>query len=180
MLDVDAKIYNAAGTLIASSNKAVNRSAEFIALNLSAGNYRLVIAGGAEGTPKNGFSNYSSLGYYAMQGSLVGATPPVEIVLTSGVPLAGQSAATGTWKYYAIDVPAGKSSIVFSTNGANGDADLFTQLTSKPTTTVYKCKSDGATSVESCTVNAPAAGRYYLGVYSYTTYSALTVKATVN
>lgn len=180
MLDVDAKIYNAAGTLVASSNKAVNRSAEFIALNLSAGNYRLVIAGGAEGTPKNGFSNYSSLGYYAMQGSLVGATPPVEIVLTSGVPLTGQSAATGTWKYYAIDVPAGKSSIVFSTNGANGDADLFTQLTSKPTTTVYKCKSDGATSVESCTVNAPAAGRYYLGVYSYTAYSALTVKATVN
>jgi hypothetical protein len=77
-------------------------------------------------------------------------------------------------------VPAGKTSIVFSTNGANGDADLFTQLTSKPTTTVYKCKSDGATSVESCTVNAPAAGRYYLGVYSYAAYSSLTVKATVN
>lgn len=180
MLDVDAKIYNAAGTLIASSNKAVNRSAEFIALNLSAGDYRLVIAGGAEGTPQNGFSNYSSLGYYAMQGSLTGATPPPDVILTSGVALTGQGGATGTWKYYAIDVPAGKTNIVFSINGANGDADLFTQLTSKPTTTVYKCKSDGATSVESCTVNAPTAGRYYLGVYAYATYSALTVKATVN
>ena len=180
MLDVDAKIYNSANTLVASSNKGVNRSAEFVALNLPAGSYRLVIAGGAEGTPANGFSNYSSLGYYAMSGTLVGSTPPVDVVLTSGVPLSGQSASAGTWKYYAIDVPSGKTNVVFSINGANGDADLFSQLTVKPTTTAYKCKSDGSTSIETCTVSAPAAGRYYLGVYAYSAYSALTVKATVN
>ncbi len=180
MLDVDAKIYNSSNALVASSNKAVHRSAEFTALNLPAGSYRLVITGGAEGTPQNGFSNYSSLGYYGMKGSLVGGTPPVEVVLSSGVPLAGQSGATGTWNYYAIDVPAGKTSVVFSINGANGDADLYSQLTNKPTTSTYKCKSDGPTSVESCTVSNPAAGRYFLGVYSYSTYSSLTVKATVN
>lgn len=180
MLDVDAKIYNSANAVVASSNKSVNRSAEFTALNLPAGNYRLVISGGAEGTPANGFSNYSSLGYYAMSGTLVGATPPVDVVLTSGVALAGQSGAKGTWNYYAIDVPAGKTSVVFNINGSNGDADLFTQLTNKPTTTAYKCKSDGASSIETCTVNAPAAGRYYLGVYAYSAYSSLTVKATVN
>lgn len=180
MLDVDAKIYNSANALVASSNKGVNRTAEFVALNLPAGNYRLVVAGGAEGTPANGFSNYSSLGYYAMSGTLVGSTPPVDVVLTSGVPLSGQSASAGTWKYYAIDVPSGKTNVVFSINGANGDADLFSQLTVKPTTTAYKCKSDGSTSIETCTVSAPAAGRYYLGVYAYSAYSALTVKATVN
>ena len=180
MLDVDAKIYNAAGTLIASSNKAVNRSAEFIGLNLSAGDYRLVIAGGAEGTPQNGFSNYSSLGYYAMKGTLTGTTPPADVMLTSGVGLGNQSAATGSWKYYAIDVPAGKSSVVFSLNGANGDADLYSQLSVKPSTSAYKCKSDGATSIESCTVSAPTAGRYYLGVYAYAAFSGLTVKATIN
>jgi hypothetical protein len=180
MLDVDAKIYNAANSLIASSNKSVNRSAEFIGLNLTAGTYRLVIAGGAEGTPSNGFSNYSSLGYYGLKGSLVGSTPPVDVMLTSGVGLANQSATTGTWKYYAIDVPAGKTSIVFNVNGANGDADLYSQLTVKPTTAAYKCKSDGATSIETCTVNAPVAGRYYLGVYAYSAFNSLTVKATVN
>lgn len=180
MLDVDAKIYNAAGTLVSSSNKSVNRSAEFIGLNLGAGDYRLVIAGGAEGTPQNGFSNYSSLGYYAMKGTLVGSTPPADVMLSSGVGLANQSAATGTWKYYAIDVPAGKTSVVFSLNGANGDADLYSQLSVKPTTAAYKCKSDGATSVETCTVNAPVAGRYYVGVYAYAAFSALTVKATIN
>ncbi len=180
MLDVDAKIYNSSNALVASSNKAVNRTAAFTALNLTAGSYRLVIAGGAEGTPQNGFSNYSSLGYYALKGTLVGSTPPVEVVLSSGVPLAGQSGATGTWNYYAIDVPAGKTSVVFTINGSNGDADLFSQLTNKPTTSSYKCKSDGPTSVESCTVSNPTAGRYFLGVYSYSAYSSLSVKATVN
>lgn len=180
MLDVDAKIYNAVGTLIASSNKAVNRSAEFIGLNLSAGDYRLVIAGGAEGTPQNGFSNYSSLGYYAMKGTLTGSTPPTDVMLSSGIGLSNQSATTGSWKYYAIDVPSGKASVVFSLNGANGDADLYTQLSVKPSTSTYKCKSDGASSIESCTLSTPSAGRYYLGVYAYATFSGLTVKATIN
>jgi hypothetical protein len=180
MLDVDAKIYNAANALVASSNKAVNRSAEFVALNLPAGSYRMVIAGGAEGTPSNGFSNYSSLGYYAIKGTLIGGTPPVDVVLTSGVGLTGQNGLTGSWNYYAIDVPAGKTSVVFSINGSNGDADMFAQIGVKPASTTYLCKSDGSSSVESCTVNTPAAGRYYLGVYSYASYTGLTVKATVN
>lgn len=78
MLDVDAKIYNAANAVVASSNLSVNRRASFSNVSLPAGSYRLVIAGGAEGTPSNGFSNYSSLGWYAMKGTLtgVGASAP--------------------------------------------------------------------------------------------------------
>ncbi len=72
MLDVDATLYNAAGAVVARSNLAVNRSAEFVNLALSAGSYKLVIQGGAEGTPANGFSKYSSIGYYAMKGTLSG------------------------------------------------------------------------------------------------------------
>ncbi len=72
MLDVDATIYNASNAVVAHSNLDVHRSAEFVNLSLPAGSYRLVIKGGAEGTPSNGFSNYSSLGYYGMKGSLSG------------------------------------------------------------------------------------------------------------
>ncbi len=72
MLDVDATIYNSAGAVVAHSNLAVHHSAEFVNLSLPAGTYRLVITGGAEGTPANGFSNYSSLGYYGLKGSLAG------------------------------------------------------------------------------------------------------------
>ena len=178
MLDVDATIYNAAGTAVAHSNLAVNRSAEFVNLSLPAGSYRLVIRGGAEGTPQNGFSNYSSLGYYAMKGTLVGGSVVTDPVLTNGVPLASQSGAANSWKYYAIDVPAGAKTVKFAINGNNGDADMFAQLTSKPTSTAYKCKSDGPTAVETCTLTLPAAGRYYLGVFGYSAYTGLSVTAT--
>ncbi|HSH64381.1 MAG TPA: zinc-dependent metalloprotease, partial [Bacteroidia bacterium] len=72
-LDVAAKIVDANGTTVSSSNLAVNRSAEFKDLTLSGGKYSLIIQGGAELTPQTGFSNYSSLGYYAMQGTITGA-----------------------------------------------------------------------------------------------------------
>jgi hypothetical protein len=72
-LDVAAKIVDASGTAVATSNLAVNRSAEFKDLSLKSGKYTLVIQGGAELTPQTGFSSYSSLGYYAMEGTLTGA-----------------------------------------------------------------------------------------------------------
>ena len=181
MLDVDATLYNAANAVVARSNKAVHRSAEFVNLALPAGSYRLVIRGGAEGTPKNGFSSYSSLGYYALKGTISGSvTPPTtDPVLTSGVPVTGLSAAAGVWKYFVINVAAGNSSLKFAINGNNGDTDLFAQVGTRPSNTAYKCKSDGPTSVESCTITAPAAGKYYVGVYAYSAYSALSVTATV-
>ncbi|MFZ6747889.1 pre-peptidase C-terminal domain-containing protein [Undibacterium sp. Ren11W] len=180
MLDVDASVVNAAGTVLARSNLSVDRSASFSNLALAAGNYSVVIKGGSEGTPKNGFSNYSSLGYYAMQGSLTGSVVTPDTMLSSGVPLTGQAAATGGWKYYAIEVPAGKSKLQFSINGSNGDADLFAQQSTKPSTSVYTCKSDGATRIESCSINSPSAGKYYLGVYAYAGFSGLTVSATIS
>ena len=71
-LDIDAKIVDASGATVSSSNLSVNRSAEFKDLSLKAGKYSLIIQGGAELTPQTGFSNYSSLGYYAMEGTLTG------------------------------------------------------------------------------------------------------------
>jgi hypothetical protein len=177
MLDVSATIYNAANVAVASSNLAVNRSAQFTNLTLPAGTYRLVVRGGAEGTPANGFSNYSSLGYYGMQGSLAGDAVPQYPVLANGVWLGGQGAATGAWKYYAIDVPAGRSSVSFALSGTNGDADMFVKKDSQPTGTSFNCKSDGPSSVENCSINAPAAGRYIVGVYAYAAYSSLWVLA---
>jgi Bacterial pre-peptidase C-terminal domain len=101
-----------------------------------------------------------------------------EPALQNGVPKTNQSGAAKSWNYYPIDVPAGAVSLKFNISGSNGDADLFTQLTSKPTTSAYKCKSDGSTSVETCSLTSPQAGRYYLGVYAYSAYSGLSVTAT--
>jgi hypothetical protein len=72
-LDIAAKITDASGTAVSTSNLPVNRSAEFKNLSLKAGKYSLIIQGGAELTPQTGFSNYSSLGYYGMEGTITGA-----------------------------------------------------------------------------------------------------------
>lgn len=76
MLDIDASILDASGKSLAQSNKPVDRSASFD-LPLPAGNYTLTIKGGAEGTPSAGFSNYASLGFYAIEGSLTGGVVQV-------------------------------------------------------------------------------------------------------
>ena len=68
-LDIDAQLQNASGTMLARSNEMVSRKATFD-LPLPAGTYRLIIKGGAEGTPQNGFSSYSSLGYYGISGTI--------------------------------------------------------------------------------------------------------------
>ena len=68
-LDIDAQLQNASGTMLARSNEMVSRKATFD-LPLPAGTYRLIIKGGAEGTPLNGFSSYSSLGYYGISGTI--------------------------------------------------------------------------------------------------------------
>lgn len=71
-LDVAAKIVDAKGVTIASGNLAKNRSAEFKNLALVEGAYTLIIQGGSELTPQTGFSNYSSLGYYGIEGTIAG------------------------------------------------------------------------------------------------------------
>jgi hypothetical protein len=73
MLDVQAHIKDSSGSIIASSNRSVNRSATFDR-DLTAGNYTLEISGGAEGSPRNGFSNYSSLGDYGIAGKVTGTS----------------------------------------------------------------------------------------------------------
>ncbi len=72
MLDVYAAIKDASGNVIEESNEPAVRYAEFD-LDLNQGFYTLLIQGGAEGTPEYGFSNYSSLGFYSIEGEITGA-----------------------------------------------------------------------------------------------------------
>lgn len=71
MLDVDARLENSKGEVIAQSNIDLARFAEFSNVLLDEpGKYKLYIKGGAEGTPQWGFSNYSSIGVYGVFGSI--------------------------------------------------------------------------------------------------------------
>ncbi len=114
MLDVQATLQDSAGTTVASSNVAARRSAT-IEATLAEGTYTLVIEGGAEGTPSRGFSNYGSLGYYGIEGTVTGAS-------TSGnggsTGVGGESGTAGTGEDTATGGATGMGGSVW-TGGAS-------------------------------------------------------------
>jgi len=104
--------------------------------------------------------------------------PPLATPLQNGVPVAGLSAAAGVTRLYAIDVPAGASTLSITTTGGTGDLDLFVKRGQVPTAVVNDCTSAGATSTESCNFNAPAAGTWYIQLQAFSAYSGVTLVAT--
>jgi len=101
--------------------------------------------------------------------------PPTGGVLTNGVAKTGLSGATGSDQIWTLDVPAGATGLKFVTSGGTGDADLYVKFGSAPTTTVNDCKSEGGTNAETCNIATAQAGKYYVLVHSYATFSSLSL-----
>ncbi|HXT49803.1 MAG TPA: pre-peptidase C-terminal domain-containing protein, partial [Thermoanaerobaculia bacterium] len=96
-------------------------------------------------------------------------------VLTPGVPVTGISGATGSQQFWTLSVPAGSTNLTFNTSGGTGDVDLYVKFGSQPTITVNDCKSESATTTESCTIAVPSAGTYHVLLYGYATYSGVSL-----
>ncbi|HHP0481425.1 TPA: M4 family metallopeptidase [Vibrio campbellii] len=108
--------------------------------------------------------------------------PPVTscdiTVLANGVGSSVDSASTGQWRCFTIDVPTGSTELNVVTSGSDGDADLYVKLGSAPSETDYDCRSYSSNSNESCTLASPSAGTWHIGVYAYAAYNNLSVTAT--
>jgi serine protease len=128
--------------------------------NPAAGTYYVMVYGYASA------SGISLVGKYAATSGNV---------LTNGVPVTGLAGSSGSSKMYTLVVPAGRPSLTFKTSGGSGDADLYVQLGSAPTTTSYLKSSAGSTTTETISITSPAAGTYYVMVYGYATYSGVTL-----
>ncbi|GAB3381969.1 M4 family metallopeptidase [Lysobacter fragariae] len=95
--------------------------------------------------------------------------------LSNGVAATGISGASGSDKYYKLDVPAGATGLKFVTASGTGDADLYVKFGSQPTTTSYDCKSEGSTTAETCNIATAQAGTYYVTIHGYTAYSGMSL-----
>ena len=115
------------------------------------------------------------------QAVTVGSSSCGGLVLCNGVAVALPSVALNAWSsIYTINVPAGKTSAVFTISGGTGDADLYVRIGSAPTTTSYNCRPYTTGNTETCTFNAPTAGTYYVGVRAYAAFSGVSLKATIS
>jgi hypothetical protein len=75
MLDVDASLVDSTGKEVAHDNPEAARFAN-LDVDLPPGDYKLLIKGGSEGTFDRGFTQYSSIGLYAIEGTINGGVSP--------------------------------------------------------------------------------------------------------
>lgn len=102
----------------------------------------------------------------------------------TGVTLSGTGAA-GSRTFRKIAVPAGKTSLTVTLTPAatdtSGNADLYVRRSRLPSTSVNDCASTNPKAVaETCTINNPAAGTWYILLVLRTPYSNATLRATVS
>lgn len=100
------------------------------------------------------------------------------VELQNGQTLTDVSAEKGRNLYYRVTVPDNVSSLTVTTVGGPGDADLFLRHELLPTTSVNACESTTPSTNESCTVQMPGAGEWYVLLDAFSTYSDLSIRAT--
>jgi len=83
--------------------------------------------------------------------------------LVNGQTKTGLGVAQGSWLQHYIDVLANQAKLVVAQNGGGGDADLYLNLGVQPGFQTYSCRPYVSGNNERCTINNPAAGRWYVG-----------------
>jgi serine protease len=104
--------------------------------------------------------------------SVVDAVP-----LVVGTPRTGLTDVYGSQRYYAVSVPSGATSLTIATSGGTGDADLYVRYGNAPTFSLYDCRPYLNGNVESCVMNAPPPGTYYVMLHGWWAYSGVTLSA---
>lgn len=74
-LDVEVELLDSNGASLTSKNILLNRTCE-IDTNLNAGVYFLLVKAGSENGPNDGFTKYSSFGYYDINGTIPSSKKP--------------------------------------------------------------------------------------------------------
>lgn len=110
-------------------------------------------------------------------------TAPYAQPVYSGVAVSGLSGATGTMRYFKLNVPSGATKLTISTTGGTvGDADFYVRLGNIPSSTGVDFSSTQNGSTEAIQITGIPAGVWYVGLYGYAAYSgvSLTMTATAN
>ncbi len=103
------------------------------------------------------------------------ASTDTTTALGNNVPVTGLAGATGSTKYWKLTVPAGQTTLVFSTSGGTGDADMYIKAGAKPTTATYDCRPYVNGNTETCSFSNPTATDYYVMLRGYAAYTGVTL-----
>ncbi len=90
------------------------------------------------------------------------------------------SKSQGQWHRESVNLPSGVGSFNADISGGSGDADLYVNQGTAPTTSSYDCRPYRYGNVESCTINSPAAGDMHIGIRAYSAFSGVTLNWSYN
>jgi len=129
--------------------------------NIQPGTYHILLKAYAN------FSGVSLLGNYTVSSG--GGN-------SGGETINNISASKGQWYYKNFTLPHGVSVLDVSISGGSGDADLYLQKGSNPTSSSYECRPYKNGNIESCSVTNPSEGQWYIGLKAYESFDNLTLK----
>jgi hypothetical protein len=98
--------------------------------------------------------------------------------VTNDEPIGDIGSAEGLGRYYRINVPANTVSLTITTVGGSGDVDMYVRYGMLPATFgANACESESPTATETCELENPVAGDWFVLLYAFTTYSGVTLNA---
>ena len=100
--------------------------------------------------------------------------------LTSGVAVTNIDGGEDSERVYRISVPAGAVLLSVETSGGTGDVDLVVRHGSTPTPTNFDCESFEIGNAETCDIDDPDAGDWYILLYGFEEYDNVSLVATVD
>ncbi len=163
----DADLHVKYGTSVSASNYDCrpwkNGNTESCPLTQT-GDYAIMVSAYAD------YSNVSIVGSYTLGGSQL----PI-IINESNL-----SANKNEWLYFTVEALANASNISATMSGGSGDADLYINKGSKPTSSDYDCRSWNSGNSESCSRTISAADTWHVAVHAYSTFSAASLEIKVD
>lgn len=88
------------------------------------------------------------------------------------------SVAANNWSRYTQNLDAGYSSFIVNISGGNGDADLYVNFASPSTESVYQCRPFKNGNLETCNIDNPQAGTWFIDLKGYSSASGVTLSIT--
>jgi vibriolysin len=98
--------------------------------------------------------------------------------LTNGVPVTDLPGATGSMKYWTLDIPDDQSRVTFTISGGTGNADLYMKFGDAPSETSFHCRPALGGNGETCTCPFGLKGKYYVALRGASAYAGVTLTGT--
>jgi serine protease len=95
--------------------------------------------------------------------------------LANGQTIANLIGAAGSWRYFKINVPAGRATFDASIFGGTGDADLYVRWGALPTLDAWDGRPYLDGNNEGVRMLNYPAGDWYVGIHGFTSYAGLSV-----